>query len=152
MRIALKYALVAVLSLPVAVFFAGDTALSIVGKDVPFIDQILVTNFLQILIVSFLVAWGVVAYWAARVPSIREAAARTCRAFALAAFLLPVASIVFAITSPDPSDEYIFVPDGTFIAFCFIFGGILGLLGRIASDNLTPSSRKRYHHSKDPLW
>ena len=154
-RTALKYVLVAVLSLPVAVLFAVEIALSIpsIGEiDLPFIDQILVVYFLQILIASFLVAWGAVIYWASRSPSTREATAKTCRAFALAAFLLPIASIVFAITSPEPSDENLLIPDGTLIVFCFIFGGILGLLGWIASDNLSPSSRKSHYDPKAPLW
>ena len=154
-RIALKYVLVVVLSLPVTVLFAVDIALIIISigeKGLPFIDQILVGYFLQIIIASFLAAWGAVIYWASSSPSIREATAKTCRAFALAAFLLPIASVVFAITSPEPSDDNLLIADGTLIVFCFIFGGILGLLGWLASDNLSPSSRKDHYDPKAPLW
>ena len=128
MRIALKYVLVAVLSLPVAGFFTYDAALCIGEIEIPFIDQIG--------IVFFIVVWALLIYWASRSPSIREAAAKTCRAFALAAFLLPVASIVFAITGP--SDDHAFIPDGVFVTICLIFGGIMGFLGLGASRLLAP--------------
>ena len=128
MRIALKFALVAVLSLPVAGCFTYDANLCIGVMEVPFLDQIG--------IVFFLVVWALLVYWATRATTKREAAVKTCRAFALAAFLLPVASIVFAITGP--SDAQAFIPAGAFIAFCLLFGGIMGWLGLGASRLLAP--------------
>ncbi|MDE2823875.1 MAG: hypothetical protein OXK79_10265 [Chloroflexota bacterium] len=132
-RTALKYVLVAVLSFPVAVFFIGDVALCIGEKELPFMDQITALTLLALLLI-----WGIVTYWATRVPSTREAAARTCRAFALAAILLPVASIVFWVTEPYAPDP-IFPP--WFITLvCLIFGGIMSVLGWVASLHLSPDT------------
>lgn len=117
------------LSLPVAAFFAGDVALCFGEKDVPGSDLIIGA--------SFLVAWASVIYWAPREsPSVREAAARTCSAFALAALLLPAAAIVLAITEP-PHQDPIF-PVEFIVGACFLFGGVMALLGWIASNILSP--------------
>ena len=123
-RTALKYILVAVLSPPVAGLFIFDAVLCIGEIEVPFIDQIGSAVF-------FVMAWALLVYWASRSPSIREAVARTCRAFALAAFLLPVASVVSAFTGP--SAEHALIPPGAFIVICLILGGIMGILGWAAS-------------------
>ena len=128
MRDTLKYGIVTVLSMPVAAFFAADVALCFGEKDLPFADQIILA--------SFVAAWALLIYWAPRVPSVREAAARTCLAFALAAFLLPVASIVFVVTE-GPVKDPIFPPSFIVLA-SFLFGGIMGILGWIASYFLSP--------------
>ena len=116
-KTALKYALIAVLSLPVAGCFTFDANL------VPFLDQL--GN------VFFLAVWVLLVYWASRASTNQEVAAKICRAFALAAFLLPVASIVSVIT--DPSDEHRVIPNEVFINICLILGGVMGLLGWAAS-------------------
>ena len=128
MRTTSKYGLATVLSLPVAVFFASDVALCFGEKNLPFDDQIIIA--------SFVVAWAVLIYWAPRVPSVREAAARTCLAFVLAAFLLPVASIVFMVTE-GPVQDPIF-PASFIVLACFCFGAIMGILGWIAFQVLSP--------------
>ena len=133
MRTALKYVLVTVLSFPVAVFFTGDIGMCIGPQDVPFIDQIVIA--------SFLVSWGIVTYWATRVSSIRGASARTCRAFALAAFLLPVASIVYWVTEP-PREGPIIIPTWFGVIVFIVFGPIMGFLGLIGSRILSPDGAK----------
>ena len=124
----LKYGIVTVLSLPVAVFFAADVALCFGEKNLPFDDQIILASFVG--------AWAFLIYWAPRVPSVREAAARTCLAFTTAALLLPVASIVFMVTEV-PVQDPIF-PASFIVLACFFFGGIMGFLGWVAFQVLSP--------------
>lgn len=112
----MKYVLIGVLSIPPAALFAVDAALGVSSQHDSQLIEEAVFGF-------FMIVWGGIAFWAGRAPAVERAAARTCYAFALAAFLLPVAAIVSDITDP--------VPDAILplVRICLVLGVVLGLLG-----------------------
>ena len=133
MRTSLKYVLVTVLSLPTAAVFAfhvAEVLIAMVPDTPSWLPDL-------IFLASLFVAWGGLIYWTSRAPSIREAAARTFRALAVEAFLLPVLWIVGAVTSPPPEDTPIFPTWFWAIVFA-IFGVAIGLLALLASWILSP--------------
>ena len=113
-----KLVIAAIMTIPASVFFAGDVALCFGEKNLPFADQTMLG--------AFFVAWVASSYWAFRSDSYRELVCRACRAFGIAAFLLPVASIVFAITEP-PKPPPAF-PEAAIVIICLLFGVPAGLI------------------------
>ena len=133
MRATLKYVLVILLSFPVAAFLVFDVYLCFSRRSIPILD-LLAIPFL-------LVTWGGLIYWGTRVSSIKESVARTCRAFASAAFLLMATSIVFWAIAPR-QEQPIIIPKEFFAIVLLVFGGIMGVLGLIASRVLSPKNVK----------
>ena len=121
--ITIKLAIAAIMTLPASGFFAGDVALCFGEKNLAFADQTILG--------AFFAAWVVFGYWAFRPDSYRELVCRACYAFTIAAFLLPVASIVFAITEP-PKQPPAFPVVGIVI-ICLVFGVLAGLVSWFAA-------------------
>ena len=121
--LAIKLAIAAIMTLPASGFFAGDVALCFGEKDLAFAEQTMLG--------AFFAAWVAFGYWAFRPDSYRELVCRACYAFTIAAFLLPVASIVYAITEPPklpPSFPVVGV-----VIMCFVFGVLAGLTSWFAA-------------------
>lgn len=91
-----RYFLAALFSLPVAFFLAADVALGFGEKDLPYDDQLIE--------ISFFVSWVAMAYGASRVQTLGGVLRRNASGFSVAAFLLPVAGLIFLITEAPASD------------------------------------------------
>lgn len=119
MEIAIRYVSSLFVSMPGAGLFAGAVALCFGEKDLPGDDWMILA--------SFIVSLTALTVWTGATVDSRQSLRRGLLAFAVAAVLLPVASVVFAITEP-PSDNPIF-PKEIIVVACVVAGLVLATIG-----------------------
>ncbi len=127
MEIILRYCLAMLMGLPVATMVAVEVSLCFGDKGLPNADEIIRG--------SFLVSWVGCTLWAGRATTSRESFRRACHAFSIAAFLLPVAAMVFVLTEPDDGD--LIMPKWYIFVVAVVLGGLLGLLARFLTWTAT---------------
>ena len=113
-----RYFLAALFSIPVAFFLAADVALGFGEKDLPYDDQLIE--------ISFFVSWVAMAYRASRAQTLGGVLRRNASGFSMAAFLFPVAGLIFLLTE-EPASDPIF-PAGLIFSVTLVIGCPVGVL------------------------
>ena len=127
------YIVAGLFSLPVAFFLAADVALAFGEKDLPYDDQLVR--------ISFFLSWVVMAYVASRTGTPSGVFRRNASGFSMAAFLLPVAGLIFLLTE-EPASDPIF-PSGLIFGVTLAFGCSVGALFWFLS-------RAEFGHRQEP--
>ena len=118
--------------IPVAALFAAEILILVLAG----LDEHSVP-LSQVRIAVFLAVWAVLVYWAAETASVRRTVGRTCWAFSTAAFLLPIAMIVWGVATPaDPPDA--FFPKSMVLSVISFIGVILGIVGFVLAVAVSP--------------
>lgn len=88
---------------------------------------------------AFLAIWAVLIYWASwESDSIRGAVSRTCWAFSIASFLLPIAMIVYEVTAPPNPPDPIF-PRSLVLAVVSFLAVVLGAVVLLPAVFVSPN-------------
>ena len=126
------------LAIPVAALFAFEILIVIFAgidfdnQTVPLIQVQLAAGFV------FLGKLAALIYWAAgETASVRRTVSRTCWAFSIAAFLLPIALVILGITTPPDPRDIIFSKWVFVVVYSFI-GVILGAVGFALAMAVSP--------------
>ena len=127
-----RFVVATLAAIPVAALFAVEVLIVILaGLD----EHSVPVN--QVRVAVFLAGWVVLGYWLAEATPVRRIFGRTCWAFSIAAFLLPIVMIVSGVTTPpDPPDT--FFPKSLVLAVISFFGVILGTVGLLLAVAVSP--------------
>ena len=122
---------------PAALFTLDATTLALTGLD---LDNQVVPFVAQLRAVVFVAVWAVLIYWTAwETDSIRRAVSRTCWAFTVASFLIPMASVSWGFTSL-PDKDQIIIPKSFIVFVMAATGVVLGLVGLLFAKLMSPSA------------
>ena len=122
---------------PAALFALESTTFALAGID---LDNHLVPFVPQLRAVFFLAIWAVLIYWAVwETDSIRRTISRSCWAFTVSSFLIPIASVTWGITSlPDPDQTII--PKSSTVLAVSVAGVVLGSVGLLLAKVISPKA------------
>ena len=131
------------MAIPAAALFTLEASIFIfAGLD---LDNHTVPFVAQVRAAVFLASWAAVIYWAAwETDSGRRTFSRTCWAFSTAGFLLPIALIAWAATSPPYPEGNLFSKSSVVVIVSFL-GVVLGIVGiLLATAASPPEAPERY--------